>query len=142
MQVCSSGPAHHPLPLAGLSCSRSSAPRCFSGRFFLTNCHQTAISFHQKVVINCLASVVIKCNLAPFFTFLTFSQLVSSNHHPSLALNQEMQVRGHRRAQYECSAPSNASYFLRLINHFSHNQYLALCIDDPLHLFRDQVLLF
>lgn len=68
---------------------------------------------------------------------------LSFNHHPSFALKQDMQVRGHRRAQYECSAPSNASYFLRLINHSSLHQYLAkFGIGDPLHLFRDQVLLF
>ena len=59
MQVCSSGPAHHPLPLAGLSCSRSSAPRrFFSGRFFLdklsSNCHQfSSKNCHQLSRISC-----------------------------------------------------------------------------------------
>ena len=71
LQVCSSDPAHHPLPFIALSRSRSSAPRNFSGRFFppdklSSNCRQfSSKNCHQLSRISCHH---FKRN---FFTFLT-----------------------------------------------------------------------
>ena len=116
-QVCSSDPAHHPLPFIALSCSRSSAPRNFSGRFFppdklSSNCRQ----FSSK---NCHQLSRISCHhFKRNFFIISHKYRTFKHQNTNLALNQEFQERSrHRRAQYECSAPSNTTtYFLRFIH--------------------------